>query len=352
MPERRMFAKTIVTSDAFLDMPASARCLYFTLCMFADDDGFVNNPRSIMRQCGACDDDMKILLAKNFVLLFETGVIVIKHWRIHNYIQKDRYHPTKYQEEKGCLIVNEKDGYSWADATVPSQIEKPLTDRQRAYEESELPYSFDYKMRTHFVGKPCPICGKTMSYENNLVQPTIQHNLPISKGGKHEIGNISVVCRSCNTSIKDNQTEKLNADEVAKAWDEMTCIQSVSNVDTEVRLGKVSLGKSNKKYISPNPSSKSSSDEVEIVPQVDVWFKQFWDKYPKKVDKAYAKKAFAKKCKSEEDLKEILDGVERWIQCWKDPQYIPYPSKFLNSERYKDNPTSGEEEDPLGFLPF
>jgi hypothetical protein len=347
MPERRMFAKTIVTSDAFLDMPATARCLYFTLCMFADDDGFVNNPRSIMRQCGAHDDDMKILIAKSFVLLFETGVIVIKHWRIHNYIQRDRYHPTKYQEEKGCLIVNEKDGYSWADAKAPAQIEKPLTDRQRAYEESELPYSFDYKMRTHFVGKPCPICGKTMSYENNLVQPTIQHNLPISKGGKHEIGNISVVCRSCNTSIKDNPTEKLNADEVAKAWDEMTCIQSVSKVDTEVRLGKVSKGKDIK-----NISPKITSDEVDVVPQNEVWFTQFWEKYPKKVDKVTARKTFDKKCKSEADLKVILEGLERWIACWKDPQYIPYPSKWLNSERYNDNPTSAEDENPLGFLPF
>lgn len=112
MAEKRMFAKSIVTSDAFLDMPASARCLYFILCMFADDDGFVNNPRSIMRQCGAHDDDMKILVAKSFVLLFETGVIVIKHWRIHNYIQKDRYHPTKYQEEMSLLTENKNGGYS------------------------------------------------------------------------------------------------------------------------------------------------------------------------------------------------------------------------------------------------
>ncbi len=112
MAERRMFAKTIVTSDAFLDMPLSARCLYFSLGMFADDDGFVNNPKSIMRQVGACTDDLNILLAKRFILTFESGVIVIKHWKIHNYIAKDRYKETKYIEEKSTLSIDEKGAYT------------------------------------------------------------------------------------------------------------------------------------------------------------------------------------------------------------------------------------------------
>lgn len=112
MAERRMFAKTIVTSDAFLDMPLSARCLYFTLGMFADDDGFVNNPKSIMRQVGASTDDLNLLLAKRFILAFESGVVVIKHWRIHNYIQKDRYKETKYLDEKSSLSVDENGAYT------------------------------------------------------------------------------------------------------------------------------------------------------------------------------------------------------------------------------------------------
>lgn len=112
MAERRMFAKTIVLSDAFLDLPMSARCLYFTLGMLADDDGFVNAPRSIMRQCGASDDDMKVLIAKKFVLLFDNGVIVIKHWRLNNYIQKDRYKETKYKFEKAQLYLDENNSYS------------------------------------------------------------------------------------------------------------------------------------------------------------------------------------------------------------------------------------------------
>ena len=116
MAERRMFAKTIVLSDAFLDMPLSARCLYFTLGMFADDDGFVNSPKGIMRQAGCSEDDMKVLLAKKFLLAFDSGVIVIKHWRINNYLQKDRYIPTKYGDEKATLSLDENGAYQNAKA--------------------------------------------------------------------------------------------------------------------------------------------------------------------------------------------------------------------------------------------
>lgn len=115
-----MFAKTIVLSDAFLDMPMSARCLYFTLGMLADDDGFINAPRSIMRQCGASDDDLKLLLAKKFVLAFESGVIVIKHWRINNYLRNDRYTETKYIEEKAELSVDNHGIYHRSDSGIPN----------------------------------------------------------------------------------------------------------------------------------------------------------------------------------------------------------------------------------------
>ena len=147
MAERRMFAKTIVLSDAFLDMPLSARCLYFTLGMFADDDGFVNSPKAIMRQCGASTDDMNVLLAKKFVLLFDSGVIVIKHWRINNYLRADRYQETKYEEEKAQLKINENGSYSLGipSTGIPSigkdRLEKdsikrftpPTSDDVRAY---------------------------------------------------------------------------------------------------------------------------------------------------------------------------------------------------------------------------
>lgn len=112
MAERRMFAKTIIDSDAFLDMPLSAQALYFHLSMRADDDGFINNPKKIQRMIGASDDDCKLLILKRFIITFESGVIVIKHWKIHNYIQKDRYKPTIYQEEKSTLAVKENKAYT------------------------------------------------------------------------------------------------------------------------------------------------------------------------------------------------------------------------------------------------
>ena len=114
MAERRMFAKSIVLSDAFLDMPLSARCLYFTLGMLADDDGFIGSPKAVMRQCGASQDDMIILLQKRFILSFESGVIVIKHWRLNNYLKSDRHKDTTYVEEKAELTLDEKGAYTEA----------------------------------------------------------------------------------------------------------------------------------------------------------------------------------------------------------------------------------------------
>ena len=100
MAERRMFAKTIIDSDAFLDMSLSAQALYFHLSMRADDDGFINNPKKIQRMTGGNDDDLKLLIAKSFIIPFESGIVVIKHWKLHNYLRADRYKETVYQEEK------------------------------------------------------------------------------------------------------------------------------------------------------------------------------------------------------------------------------------------------------------
>lgn len=112
MAERRMFTKKITESDAFLDMPSSTQMLYFHLSMNADDDGFVNNPKKIQRMCGASDDDFKLLVAKSFVILFDSGIIVIKHWKMHNYIQNDRYRPTDYVDEKSMLGLKKNKAYT------------------------------------------------------------------------------------------------------------------------------------------------------------------------------------------------------------------------------------------------
>lgn len=112
MAERRMFAKTIIDSDAFLDMPLSTQALYFHLSMRADDDGFINNPKKIQRTVGASEDDLKLLIAKRFIIPFESGIVVIKHWKIHNYIQKDRYKETLYQDEKAMLSEKDNRAYT------------------------------------------------------------------------------------------------------------------------------------------------------------------------------------------------------------------------------------------------
>lgn len=129
MAEKRMFAKSIVLSDAFLDMPMSARCLYFTMGMLADDDGFVSAPKSIMRQCGASQDDMAILIQKRYVLAFESGVIVIKHWRINNYLRQDRYSETTYVEEKSTLTIDAKGAYT--ELGIPPGIPSGNPDKNR-----------------------------------------------------------------------------------------------------------------------------------------------------------------------------------------------------------------------------
>lgn len=111
MAEKRMFAKTIIDSDLFLDMPTSSRLFYYDLGMRADDDGFVDSPKKIMKITGATQDDLNILILKNFIIPFESGIIVIKHWKINNSIQKDRYHPTKYINEKNSLVTSENKEY-------------------------------------------------------------------------------------------------------------------------------------------------------------------------------------------------------------------------------------------------
>jgi hypothetical protein len=111
MAERRMFAKTIIDSDAFIDMPVTARLLYYDLAMRADDDGFVNSPKKIMRMVGASQDDLSILIMRKFIIPFDNGIVVIKHWKIHNYIRKDTYNETPYTDQKAMLETDENKAY-------------------------------------------------------------------------------------------------------------------------------------------------------------------------------------------------------------------------------------------------
>lgn len=137
MAQRRMFSLKIVDTDLFLDMPLTARLLYYDLSMRADDDGFVASPKKIQRMIGCSDDDMKLLIAKKFVIPFESGICVISHWRIHNYIQKDRYTPTMYQYEK-AMLKEENGTYETMDTNCIQNVSKMDTQVRLGKDRLEL----------------------------------------------------------------------------------------------------------------------------------------------------------------------------------------------------------------------
>lgn len=143
MGERRMFTRKITESDAFLDMPSSTQMLYFHLAMNADDDGFVNNPKKIQKMCGAADDDFKLLIAKSFVILFDSGIAVIKHWKMHNYIQSDRYKPSDYVEEKSMLGIKKNKAYTLDESKmeircIPDSVKKEKKRKESKKNEEDI----------------------------------------------------------------------------------------------------------------------------------------------------------------------------------------------------------------------
>lgn len=261
MGNHRMFSNKIVESDAFLELPLSAQCLYFHLGMKADDDGALGNAKSITRIIGAKIKDLELLIEKNLLINFkESGVVVIRHWKINNYIKKDRKQESIYQDELSILRLDESGTYTLEDGKeINFHKERiPLTEAQekrlQARKESDLPYSFGYKIRKYFIGARCPICNRVMSSATKYSMPTIQHNLPISKGGKHEISNISVICGECNYSLQDKETGPLNNDDVVRAWEEISrndtgmeekIVGNGTGMEPQDKLSKYNISKNN-----------------------------------------------------------------------------------------------------------
>ena len=133
MAQKRMFDKTITNSDDFLELPDSSQVLYFHLSMNADDDGFINNWKSIMRMTGTKEDDLKLLIAKQYIITFDTGVIVIRHWRLNNYLRNDRYKETKFKEEKSQLLLGKNEEYTLDKSTGIPMV---YPDKNRIEENS------------------------------------------------------------------------------------------------------------------------------------------------------------------------------------------------------------------------
>ena len=186
MAERRMFAKSIVLSDAFLDMPMSARCLYFTLGMLADDEGFIGAPKSIMRQCGASQDDMNILIAKRYVLAFDSGVIVIKHWRLNNYLQNDRCTPTTYVEEKSTLMFDEKKSYTEIKGNSPMYTDCIHSIDKYSIVESSLEVKGSSKDSSKHNNKPSTPKETITTCTEQLKNSSVLA-LPLNDGTEYEV---------------------------------------------------------------------------------------------------------------------------------------------------------------------
>lgn len=190
MAERRMFAKTIIDSDAFLDMPTSARLLYYDLGMRADDDGFVNSPKKIIRMTGASDDDLSVLIAKKFIIPFENGIVVIKHWRIHNYIRKDTYNETAYKEEKAMLILDENKSYKLVESERIQSVDEPSTQ---------------VRLGKVSIGKD--------RLDNNIPASEEKSSTASVKANKHKYGEYK------NVLLKDEELQKLQKE--YQNWEEL-----------------------------------------------------------------------------------------------------------------------------------
>lgn len=136
-----MMSKSIIETDKFMDMPMSAQCLYFHLLLRADDDGFIVSPKRTMRSIGCTDDDMKILIAKSYVLAFESGVIVVKHWRIHNYVKRDRYKQSSIPESK-LIMLDENREYQYLE---PKRNQSGTSLEPKRSKEEHEGYSEDHE---------------------------------------------------------------------------------------------------------------------------------------------------------------------------------------------------------------
>ncbi len=169
MAQRRMFSLDIVDTDLFLDMPASTQNLYFHLGMRADDDGFVSSPKRITSLVNCSSDDLKLLIAKGLIIPFDSGVCVVRDWKINNYIQRDRYHETKYLVEKSTLKVTDNGSYSVLDTDCIHNVSN--LDTQSSLVKSSLePVKGIHKERSRDVA-PYPI---EIELHDNKSQQTIQ----------------------------------------------------------------------------------------------------------------------------------------------------------------------------------
>ena len=245
--ERRMFSKTIIDSDAFLDMPSSTQALYFHLSMRADDDGFINNPKKIQRMTGSSEDDIKLLLLKNFIIPFESGVVVIKHWKIHNLIRSDRYKETVYKDEKAMLVTKENSSYTIG---IPSdnQMETQVRlGKDRLVKDSKVKDSMEIKVET-------PSASATSKIIKNVKQNRIffENDPELNKEFQYFI--------DMRNSMKPKPTEHA-IDLLIKELEKLSTDNGCFNRDIAIEIVKQSTRSSWKGLFPPKEQRNSSTPQ-------------------------------------------------------------------------------------------
>ena len=215
MAQKRMFDKSITNSDNFLELPDSSQILYFHLSMNADDDGFIDNWKSIMRMTGTKEDDLKILITKSYVIPFDSGVIVIRHWRMNNYLRSDRYKETTHKEEKKLLSLGENEEY-----LLQSVAGIPLvdTDKNRIEENSIDKYSiknnFKQNLQCEAITKGSKErCLRKSSFNINGINYCNQHaremipdiEIQNEKFKKPTLEEIQEYCKERNNDVNAKQ---------------------------------------------------------------------------------------------------------------------------------------------------
>ena len=174
MAQKRMFSLSVVDTDQFLEMPLSSRLLYYELGMRADDDGFVSNWKKILSFTGLKEDDLRVLIAKKYIIPFESGVIVIRHWRMNNYLQKDRIKPTIYQEELSELDTDKNNVYNLYTKCIHSIDKNSIDKNSIEYNTTTNNTIFDFLEENGFVLTPIQYDVVKLWDDNELTRYAIK----------------------------------------------------------------------------------------------------------------------------------------------------------------------------------
>lgn len=231
MAKRRMFSLDIVDSDAFLDMPLSAQGLYYQLCMRADDEGFINNSKKIQRMIGASEQDLKDLINNRFILSFNSGVVVIKHWYIHNFVPKDRFKATLYQEEKALLRIKENKSYTWItkpNTSCIQSVNNPTTNCIHNDDSLETKCIQDADDKQDDLQQKAA-GNRINTDDNNLYTECIQNDNKVytqdridkDRLGKDRLGKDRIDKIEQNKIISIDQKKSLSS-EIINQWNELT----------------------------------------------------------------------------------------------------------------------------------